>query len=195
MVKLLFLTIFLFSGVQSFASPDYYSKCCLKQFGVKTCDRNLGKLICNDNQFAYDCVCPKKNQFFVGKSGVERYPKNARINDFGDGWICNEGYLQNGYNCEEIDLPRNAEYFFNLLGWRCKDGYVQYRDECRKLIIPKNAQLADDGRNWKCDKGFEIYRAKCRKIKIPDNAQLDSSGNHWNCKQGYKIHFNKCIKE
>lgn len=175
------------------AAPSYWDKCCKNQYGVKTCDRSIGKLICNDGKFAYDCTCPKRNKFFPNKTGGDRYPENARVNDYGDGWECKKGYLQDGRDCEAIDLPSNAEYFHNLNGWRCKDGYLQKRYSCKRLIIPKHATLSSDGRNWKCDHGYEMYRAKCRKIKLPKDSKLDFTGNHWVCREGFKPRFNKCV--
>src|SRR5690349_2851022 len=70
-------------------------------------------------------------------------PANAKLNPFGDDWICNRGFVRTGYRttaeCRAVIVPENAKLNSIGDGWECTRNFVQRQGVCI------HALEADDG--------------------------------------------------
>ena len=66
-------------------------------------------------------------------------PENAKLNIYGNGWVCNSGYKRVGNGCEVVSIPENAK--LNIYGnsWVCNSGYKRVSSKCQRMT-PQEAE-------------------------------------------------------
>ena len=127
--------------------------CCSWHGGIAGCDRNVGRIVCNDGTYSPTCGCEKRNPF-IEVDGKLTMPKGARVNDYGDGWICDRGFRQVGNTCVAVKVPAHASLDYTGHNWECDEGYKRLGDKCIPVHVPAHASLDYTGHNWECDKGY-----------------------------------------
>lgn len=85
-------------------------------------------------------------------------PENST--QFGDLWICNEGYEKSGDQCERIIAPKNAHIIGNM--WMCDEGYRKVGNSCHRLSVPANAYVI--GNMWLCEDGYKKVGNRCQQL-------------------------------
>ena len=122
-------------------------------------------------------------------------PANAKLNYYGDGWVCKDGYHRDGNRCAKVAVPRNAKLNYYGDGWVCEDGYHRDGNRCAKVAVPRNAKLNYYGDGWVCEDGYHRDGNRCAKVAVPRNAKLNYYGDGWVCEDGYHRDGNRCIKQ
>ncbi len=133
---LLITFLLCFTSTQAFANRG----CCSWHGGVNGCDREVGRLVCNDGMYSPSCGCEKRNPFIV-KNGINTIPDNSELNNYKDGWVCKRGYVQHGNICVEIVIPANGKLNYLGDGWECNKGFRRHYNECVEIVIPANGKL------------------------------------------------------
>jgi hypothetical protein len=67
-------------------------------------------------------------------------PKNAKLNLFGDGWVCQNGFKQSGNQCVQVTMPKNAKLNLFGDGWVCQNGFKQSGQTCIRMT-PDEAEM------------------------------------------------------
>lgn len=105
---------------------------------------------------------------------------------YGNFWLCNEGFQKSGDRCERIIAPQNAHVIGNM--WMCDEGYRRVGNSCQRLSVPTNAYVI--GNMWLCEEGYKKVGNSCQRLSVPANAYV--IGNMWLCEEGYKKVGNRC---
>jgi hypothetical protein len=167
-------------------------ECCSWHGGVAGCDRDVGRLVCNDGTYSPTCGCEKRNKWLI-KDGKQYMPDNAAPNSYNDGWVCKQGYKQMGNACIEVQVPLNAHLNYSGQDWECDNDYRRSVNQCLKVQVPDNAHINYSGHDWECDNGYRRSGNQCLKVQLPDNAHINYSGHEWECDNGYRRNGNQCL--
>jgi len=62
-------------------------------------------------------------------------PENAKLNVYGNGWVCSSGYQQSGNGCIRVAIPENAKLNVYGNGWVCSSGHKQVGNACQKMTL------------------------------------------------------------
>ncbi|MBF0619103.1 MAG: 16S rRNA (cytosine(1402)-N(4))-methyltransferase RsmH [Candidatus Omnitrophica bacterium] len=128
----------------------------------------------------------------ISRVSAEPVPAHARVDPFGPGWVCEEGFHQEGNACAALAVPEHAK--MNVLGngWDCESGYVKDGNICVPVRLPEHARMEPFGNDWACFPGFFKKDKECVPVPLPPHAQLDSGGNDWECAEGYGKNNGAC---
>lgn len=131
------------------------------------------------------------------KDAPNKLPANATLNNYGDGWSCNNGFRESKGACAAIKVPANA-FSTNKSygqGWECERGFKQDNNTCNQLKVPKNGYLDYSGLRVKCNRGYLMVNKICVLIKVPVNGYLELSayGPGWTCERGFRADKGACV--
>src|SRR6185437_1681325 len=114
-------------------------------------------------------------------------PAHAHTSEFGSGWECDRGYMQQDNSCARVAVPAHAYLDDSGDDWVCERGYHRARGGCDAIKLPVHAHLSgfSDLRGWDCDRGYRADGGSCRAIQVPMHAYLVASGDDWACRRGY----------
>ena len=131
------------------------------------------------------------------QDGASSIPDNAHVSSDGFGWNCDLGYLLDGRDCKQLEIPENAYATRKAYGtgWRCHRGFEEVSGtSCKPIPLPANAFLRSSGYDWQCSRGYRPERGACVHIALPEHAYLTdaSYGLGWVCDRGFAQEAGEC---
>lgn len=75
----------------------------------------------------------------------ETLPENARIESYGNNWVCKHGFEKQAKKCVAISPPENAHIDSSGLGWECNRRYYKKTINASVLASPRMHFLKNQG--------------------------------------------------